>query len=206
VARGVYQAENVTFSTAGTWTARVTADVAGVGPTTLDASFVVSATPQLPAPGQPALHTRNLTMASKGVPRSAIDSRALGGRPIPDPELHRWTIAQALAEHRPILVLFATPVFCQSQFCGPSTDALESLSRRYANRAVFIHIEIYRAHTAQKTQLNAAAAQWLFRNGDLTEPWLYLIGSNGIIRDRWGPLFDVGEVASDLAKLPPMRS
>ena len=28
------------------------------------------------------------------------------------------------------------------------------------------------------------------RNGDLTEPWLFLIGSDGTILDRWCPLFD----------------
>jgi hypothetical protein len=42
-------------------------------------------------------------------------------------------------------------------------------------------------------------------NGDLTEPWLYLIGSNGTILDRWSSLFDPTEVARELDHLPPMR-
>jgi hypothetical protein len=39
------------------------------------------------------------------------------------------------------------------------------------------------------------------RDNDLTEPWLYLIGANGVIKDRWGPLFDLDEVAQELAAL-----
>jgi hypothetical protein len=143
-------------------------------------------------------------MDSKGVPPAAIDSRALDGAPIPDPELHRWTIAKALAEHRPIVVVFATPTFCVSQFCGPVTDGVQSLAGTYANRAVFIHIEIWR--NFQKSVVNKAAADWLYRNGDLVEPWLYVIGADGIIKDRWGPLFDMNAVAKELAQLPPMKS
>ena len=37
----------------------------------------------------------------------------------------------------------------------------------------------------------------------MTEPWLYLIGADGTIADRWGPLFDVDEVATALEALPP---
>ncbi len=202
-ARGVYQAENVIFDQPGFWQVTVTADVAGAGRQELTTTFPVAAKPTYPAPGEPALKTDNLTLATKDVPASAIDSRATDTEPVPDPELHRWTIARALAEHRPILVIFATPTYCQSQFCGPTTDGVAALAGRYGDRAVFIHVEIWRNY--QKSVINQGAADWLYHNGDLTEPWLYLIGSDGIIKDRWGPLFDPAEVANDLAALPPMK-
>jgi hypothetical protein len=202
-ARGVYQAENVMFDKPGFWQVTVTADVAGAGKQQLTTEFPVTAKPALPAPGEPALKTDNLTLSSKDVPASAIDSRASDSTPVPDPELHRWTIARAIAEHRPVLVIFATPTYCQSQFCGPTTDGVAALAGSYADRAVFIHVEIWRDY--QKSVINKGAADWLYRNGDLTEPWLYLIGSDGIIKDRWGPLFDPAEVANDLAALPPMK-
>ena len=202
-ARGVYQVEGVTFDHAGVWKVDVTADVAGVGSLALSADFAVATKPALPAPGQLALKTANLTLSSKGVPQSAIDSRALDGAPIPDPDLHRWTIADALAQHRPILVVFSTPTYCVSRFCGPSTDGVEQLATRYAKKAVFIHVEIWRDFN--KHQINKGAADWLYRNGNLTEPWLFLIGARGRILDRWSPLFDMGEVAADLAKLPDMK-
>jgi hypothetical protein len=196
--RGVYVLENVTFPSIGVWSAQLTFTVNGQ-PVDLTAAFGVSDAPALPAPGQEALRTRNLTMADAGVDPQAIDSRAQDGAKVPDPELHRDTIAGALAEGRPILALFATPVFCTSQFCGPSTDALEQLSKTGPKDAAYIHVEIY--ENGAKQRLNAAAADWLLRNGDLTEPWLFLIGPDGRIVDRWGPLFDPHEVLTELEKV-----
>jgi hypothetical protein len=203
--RGVYEAENVRFDRAGYWQVDVTAAVAGAGTRSATAAFPVTAHPSLPAPGAPALRTDNLTMRSKDAPKGAIDSRAVTDGTIPDPELHEWTIAEALREHRPIVVVFATPVYCVSQFCGPVTDAVDALWKRYEDRAVFIHVEIWRDYNAQPPVINKAAADWLLRDGDLTEPWLYLIGSNGTILDRWSSLFDPNEVARELDHLPPMR-
>jgi hypothetical protein len=202
-ARGVYEAENVTFDSAGIWSVSVTAKIQGSGTQTASAAFQVASKPTLPAPGQRALRTKNLTIHLKGVPLAAIDSRASVNGTIPDRNLHEWTIAKAIADHRPVLVVFATPVYCISRFCGPVTNVVEQLSRQYANRAVFIHVEIWR--NFNKHVINKAAASWLFRNGDLTEPWLYLIGANGVIVDRWSSLFDVHEVAQDLQRLPPMK-
>jgi hypothetical protein len=202
-ARGVYEAENVTFDAPGVWSVLVTADIAGAGTEMARKAFLVEEAPSLPAPGQPALRTENLTIHSKGVPPAAIDSGASSDGTIPDRNLHEWTIADAIAQHRPALVVFATPAYCISRFCGPVTDAVEELSKRYPDRAVFIHVEIWRNHN--KGVINKAAADWLYRNRDLTEPWLYLIGANGRILDRWSSLFDVEEVASELRQLPPMK-
>jgi hypothetical protein len=210
-ARGVYVAKDVTFDRPGLWTAAVSADVQNVGAlNTSVTTFVVSKDHILPGPGDAVtgkLDVQNRVIGDPGVPASAIDSRALDGAPIPDPLLHRWTIRDAIAQHRPILVVFATPTYCISQFCGPTTDAVSTLEQQYADRAVFIHVEIYYSYNTNKQQgvFNKAAAAWLYRNQDLTEPWLYLIGSDGVIQHRWGPLFDPNEVAKDLAALPKMH-
>ena len=74
----------------------------------------------------------------------AIDSRARGGEPIPDPELHTTSIADAIAAGHPALVVFSTPVYCVSRFCGPVTDLVAELAAEYGDRADFIHVEIYR--------------------------------------------------------------
>jgi hypothetical protein len=203
-ARGIYEADDVRFDRAGYWQVSVIADVGGATQRAT-AAFPVQQTPSLPAPGQEALKTDNLTIHSKDVPKSAIDSRAVTDGKIPDPELHRWTIAEALRQHRPIVVVFATPLYCQSQFCGPETDAVDALWRTFKDRAVFIHVEIWKDYNAQPQVLNKAAADWLYRNDDLTEPWVYLIGSNGTILDRWSSLFDPNELAHELRQLPKMR-
>lgn len=200
-ARGVYLAD-VIFDRAGTWQVDATVDIPDAGAQTLSASFIVSERHSLPAPGDRAQPTKNLTIGSTGVPAAAIDSRAFDGAPVPDPVLHDTTIAEALAQHRSILVLFSTPTHCVSLMCGPETDALEDLAGKYPERAAFIHVEIWR--NFDKSVVNKAAADWVCcdATGNLTEPWLFLIGPDGVIKDRWGPLFDPGEVAKELAQLP----
>jgi hypothetical protein len=205
-ARGVYQAEDMMFDRAGVWEAHVTADVDGLGVIRAAAGFVVLDDPQYPAPGEEALATRNLTIDSDDAPPGAIDSRAATGGRIPDPELHQTTIADALRRGVPALVIFSTPVYCPSRFCGPVTEVVEDLARRYEDRAEFIHVEIWRDHTEDNRVINKAAADWLFREGNLTEPWLYLIGADGIIVDRWATLWREDEVAAALDALPRIRT
>jgi hypothetical protein len=197
-ARGVYQAPDVEFDLAGIWQAEVIADVPGSGPVTLSATFSVRSRPRLPAPGDRALRTQNLTTRSTGVPPGAIDSRAAATGTIPDPELHRSTIADAIRDRKPALVLFATPVYCLSQFCGPDVNALATIAGDYGNRAAFIHVEIWKRYSQDSKIVNRAAADWLYRKGDLTEPWLFLIDRSGTIADRWGPVWDPATVRSAL--------
>ena len=209
-ANGVYEAEDVTFDEAGIWRATLSIEIESVA-RQLTTDFPVRQESGIPAPGMPALATENLTMDSSVQP-GAIDSMADGGGEIPDPELHRWTIADAIAEGRPALVLFGTPAYCTSRFCGPEVTELQRIGTEYPDRAVYIHIEIWKKYDPPETQIvNEGAAEWLLRElpdgtPEMTEPWLYLIGSDGIVLDRWGPLFDSAEVAAALEALPPMES
>jgi hypothetical protein len=198
--RGVYQAD-VTFDRAGLWQAEVSPDVEGHGPQQLATTFPVVEDPAYPAPGDRAPRTENLTLADEGeVPASAIDSLAIDGAPIPDPELHRTTVADAIAEGHPILLIVGTPQFCESRICGPETDAVADLANRYPDRAVYLHIELWRDFNANV--INEGAAEWVFRNEDATDPWLFLVGPDGEVMDRWMPLFDPDEVAAALEALP----
>ncbi|HSJ51674.1 MAG TPA: hypothetical protein VLA90_10385 [Actinomycetota bacterium] len=201
--RGVYQAEDVTFDRAGFWQLDVTADVEGLGVRRARTTLSVLEEPAYPAPGDEALPTKNLVIGSDA-PAAAIDSRAASGGEVPDPELHEWTIARALRQGRPALVLFATPAFCASRFCGPVTDVVKGLAVDYDDRAVFIHVEIWQDFEQQA--ITEAAAEWLFRDGNLTEPWTFLIGPDGRIVDRWATLFREEEVRAALEALPPMQA
>ncbi len=205
-ARGVYQAEDVTFDEEGFWQVDVSADVEGEGPMTATTVFPVNGEPLLPAPGMPALERENLTRDSEDAPLAAIDSRAVSEGEVPDEILHETTIAEALEAGRPALVVFSTPLFCQTQFCGPITDVVEGLAREHGDRAEFIHVEIWREYEETSQVINQAAADWLLRNNDLTEPWLYLIDGNGTIVDRWAVLFRPEEIAAALEALPRSRA
>jgi hypothetical protein len=192
-ARGVYQLSEVAFDEAGIWQADVSFELDGQ-PIELSTQFEVLDRPHLPAPGDEALRTRNLTIDS-GAPPGAVDSRAVAEGEIPDPELHTDTIAGAIRRGVPVLVLFATPVYCISQFCGPDADWLAELAAERPGDAAYIHVEIWEEFD---TRLNQAPIDWLYRDDDLTEPWLFLIDGDGVIVDRWAPLFDPAEVESAL--------
>lgn len=200
--RGVYKAEAVTFDRAGLWEVEVTAAIDGDERSGRGA-FQVLAEPLIPAAGDPAPRTENLTLASKDTPAEAVDSRAATGG-IPDAHLHRITIADAIRGGRPALVVFATPVYCVSKFCGPITDMIAELAREYRDRAAFIHVEIWRDF--QNQVVNEGAAEWLLREGDLTEPWVFLIGADGRIVARWDNVAAREEVEPLLRELPPSAS
>jgi len=206
-ANGVYEAEDVRFDTAGAWRATVSLEIDGIA-RELSTDFPVRQRSEIPAPGMPALATQTLTMDSNVRP-GAIDSMADSGGEVPDPELHQWTIADAIAQGRPALVLLGTPLYCTSRFCGPEVTELQRIAAEYPDRAVYIHVEIWKDFNAQPQAVNKGAAEWLLRElpdgtPEMTEPWLYLIGADGIVAERWGPLFDVSEVEAALEALPPM--
>jgi hypothetical protein len=203
-ARGAYIADDVRFDAVGVWQASATADIQGrTGALHIAATFPVAASPAFPAVGDRAIPVDNPTMKSH-VPAGQIDSRAVGGSPVPDPELHRWSVSDALAAHRPILLLFSTPAYCKSQICGPETEQMAELAKTYADRAVFIHVEVWR--NFDTAALSPAATAWLLHGGVLNEPWLYLIDADGTILDRWSPLlFDWTQVAAEVAALPKLK-
>jgi hypothetical protein len=198
--RGVYEVDEFRFDRPGLWEVEATAVFGGGDRRTGRGAFEVLPEPLVPIPGEVAPRTENLTTSSKGAPPGAIDSRAAAGGPIPDPELHRVTIAEAIEAGHPALVVFATPVYCVSKFCGPVTDMVAGLAAEYSDRADFIHVEIWRDF--QNQVVNAAAAEWLLRHGDLQEPWVFLIGADGRIAARWDNVADKEEIESLLDRLP----
>jgi hypothetical protein len=197
-ARGVYRAEAVRFARPGFYRVEVRADLGGGDVRTATTVFEVVSEPVYPAPGDRALRTENLTIDSDA-PREAVDSRAGIEGKVPDPELHRTTIGEAIRAGRPALVVFSTPVYCISQFCGPVTEMVAGLVNDYRGVAEFIHVEIWRSF--QDRKVNRAAADWLLREGDLTEPWVFLIGADGRILARWDNVVTREEVEPWLERL-----
>ncbi|MGH7424902.1 MAG: hypothetical protein ACREJP_01885, partial [Candidatus Methylomirabilales bacterium] len=195
--RGVYGTQ-ASFDRHGFWQVEVAADLKGDGPRTGTAAFRVLEKHRVAGPGDDAPRTENLTLDSKDAPRAAIESRANGE--LPDPELHRTTIAAAIQAGRPALVVFATPVYCVSRFCGPVTDMVAELAGEYGDRAEFIHVEIWRDF--DQGTVNRAAAEWLLREGDLQEPWVFLIGGDGKVAARWDNVATRGEIEPPLRRLP----
>ena len=199
--RGVYAVEPITFPTAGYWQVVARGELGDGRTFTAEAAFTVLDAPSVIGVGERAPLTDNPVIGDPGVSATAIDSRAAGGQQIPDPELHSTSIADAIRAGHPALVVFSTPVYCVSRFCGPVTDLVAELAAKYGDRADFIHIEIYQDFEAGK--VNQAALDWLMpANGDLREPWTFLIGADGRIAGSWDTVVTRGELEPLLQALP----
>lgn len=183
-ARGVYGVEPVRFDEPGLWQVEVVAELGGRRQTAT-AAFEVGDQARVPLPGEPAPRTENLLPGDPDAPPQAVDSRADDDGSVPDAALHTTTVAASIAAGRPVMVVVSTPVFCVSRFCGPITDTVHELAQRYGDRMDFIHLEVWRDF--ENTVMNKAAAAWIWPDGegDAAEPWVFLVGPDGIITDRW---------------------
>ena len=198
--RGVYAAD-VAFDRPGFWGVSAVVDLDGRQE--VRTAFKVLPKYAVPAPGDPAPASQNLTVTTPGASPEAIDSRASAQTPVPDAELHQTTVAQALAEKRPVVLVVSTPTYCVSQFCGPVTDVVQALAKDYSNRARFIHIEVWKDYKAQ--QLNDAAKEWIAKGEDINEPWVFLIGSDGKVAARFDNIVSREALEALLQKLPQMK-
>lgn len=76
-----------------------------------------------------------------------------------------------------------TPVYCVSRFCGPVTDVVTDLQDEYPDSASFVHIEVWRDF--QNQVVNKGASEWVLRDKNILEPWVFLIDKTGVIVARW---------------------
>jgi hypothetical protein len=160
------------FDVAGLWQAQVDVRLPDGTQATVPQQFGVRVATEVPMVGQPAPRSENPTAAQ--VPDlSYIDS----GQP-PD-DMHAISIADAIAQHRPALVVFATPAFCTSATCGPQIQAIQGLEPAYRDRLTFIHVEVYTdiKPDPNRRQLSPAMTEWHLQ----TEPWVFLVNRSGSI-------------------------
>jgi hypothetical protein len=170
----------VKFDHAGTWGLAVEAILKDGTKGVSNVSIRVTDKAQIPAPGDLAPKSDNLTR--KDVARiEEIDSGD------PPNDMHEVKIKDAIAAGRALVVVFSTPAYCTSLFCGPVNQEVEALYDIYKGQVDFVHIEIWRDRAKQV--LNPTAQEWLSRqDGSLIEPYVYVIDRTGVIYNRWeGP-------------------
>jgi len=171
----------VKFDHGGPWGVAVEATLKDGTKGVSSVGFLVEDKPGIPAPGQPAPKSDNLTKTDVAN-ISEIDSGT------PPNDMHDVKIKNAIAAGRPLVIVFSTPAFCTSRFCGPVNEEVEALQAKYRDRVDFVHIEIWR--NFDRKELNPTAREWLIRpDGGLSEPFVYIVGKNGVIYDRFeGPM------------------
>ena len=115
---------------------------------------------------------------------SQIDTR------VPPDDMHQDDLAEVLGKE-PVVLLFATPALCQSRICGPVVDVAQQVQRDFGDKAAFIHMEVYNDNDASKGLRPQMRAYRL-----PSEPWLYVIDRNGVVRTAIEGAFSVDELTA----------
>jgi hypothetical protein len=138
---------------------------------------VTTHSPELPVSFKPPAVAQRIA-SDAGTRLTDIDSG------VPPDDWHTTTIAQGLAEHRPMLLYFGEPGFCMSAVCGPVVSILKQLCTSYCDKLVFEHIEV-RTPPGAEGPFNPAYIAF----GLTSEPWIYFVNSAGVVADRFeGPV------------------
>jgi hypothetical protein len=189
---GLYVAQ-LSFSRAGDWgiellVSRATGVVEPVhlAVTVLDAAAT-------PAVGSPAPRSRNL------IANDVKNLRQIDTSTRPDPRLHQVRIADAIAQGKPQLIVFATPQFCTSRMCGPVVDIVRTLLPRYGKRVAFTHQEIWQDFADKK--VFPTVEEWRL----FTEPWIFVLDGQGIIRAKFEGLVTARELEAALQQALKVR-
>jgi len=116
----------------------------------------------------------------------------------PRPQMHEISVADALETHKPLVIAFATPAFCETRTCGPVMDTvMDPLYANYKDEAIFIHIEPYVLTELRDTNLRdlvPAMREWNLQG----EPWLFVIDREGRIAAKYEGIVSKAEAESAL--------
>ena len=146
--------------------------------------------PAAPRVGDKAYPSRTPTVETED------NVAALTTRDPPDYELLRHSVADSIAAKKPFVVTFATPKFCTSRTCGPVVDVVDAVRRRFALTDIrFIHVEVYEGNNPALGS-NRWFKEWRLSN----EPWTFLVGRDGRIKERFAGSFSVAELTAAVRK------
>lgn len=186
--RGLYIAE-LDFARAGDWGVELLVSQANGAFEPVRLAVTVEEAAATPAVGSAAPRSRNL------IARDVKDLRQIDTSPRPDPRLHQVRIADAIAQEKPQLIVFATPQFCTSRMCGPVVDIVRTLLLTYGKRVAFTHQEIWQDFADKK--VFPTVEEWRL----ITEPWIFVVDGQGIIRAKFEGLVTARELESVLQQI-----
>lgn len=172
---------DVEFPHAGQWGVAIEATLKDGTDGLSRVSFNVADRPSIVTPGQKAPLSDNLTAAE-------VDDITLIDSGEPPSDMHDVKIKDAIAAGRPLVIVFGTPAYCTSRFCGPVVEEMGLLRDEFNEEVDFVHIEIWSNFEAK--QLLETVEEWIVRaDGSLSEPFVYIVDNTGVVYDRWeGPV------------------
>ena len=186
--RGLYVAQ-LSFSRAGDWGVELLVNETNGTVESVRFAVAVQDTSPTPALGSAAPRSRNL------IARDVKNLRQIDTSPRPDPRLHQVRIADAIAQRKPQLIIFATPQFCTTRMCGPVVEIAKTLIPAYGQRVAFIHQEIWQDFASKKAF--PTVDEWRLS----TEPWIFIVDGQGIICGKFEGLVTVSELEGALRQM-----
>jgi hypothetical protein len=198
---GIY-VTHATFPVAGAWMASFTTAAPGSPEQTIPFSFDVKTDASVVWPGEKAPSVDTPTLADVGGDVAKISSDA-----DPDPRFYETSVADALAAHKPFVLVFATPKFCQTKTCGPTLDKVKDVAAKHTD-LTFINVEPYLLEDVEgqlQPKLDAGgdlqAAPATTAYGLLVEPFVFVVDKDGFVTDSFELVFTEDEIEAAIAKL-----
>lgn len=111
--------------------------------------------------------------------------------------LHDQTVADVVGTG-PMALLVATPAFCQTVICGPVLDVMLGIMDDYAGVS-FVHAEVFTNPEENSVPLAIEDfAPVVTELGLPYEPVFYVVGADGVVRDRLDYIFDASDMRASL--------
>jgi hypothetical protein len=199
---GLYRAAPVNFPCWGDWGLEAITTEPDGSQRTGRMLFNVRSATTTPAIGAeaPASQTPTATTADEIAAISTDTS--------PDPDFYTISIDEALADHRPFLVIFSTPAFCATRTCGPALDIVKHSAAEHTGDIAFIHVEPYelqlvdgRAQLVLDDNNRPVVVDAVLEWGLPTEPYIVVVDGAGRVSAKFEGVAAEDEIEAALAQV-----
>ena len=176
----------LSFPSSGRYGAEFVTAAAGGPSETIRMTFDVQPSSPVVKVGDHAPASKTPTLADVGgdVSRISTDDD-------PDPSFYETSVDQALADHEPFVLVFATPKFCKTAQCGPTLDRIkpfaDAVPDRHVHQRRAVQADVRRRRRSRPTstpngdlQTVPAADEWHL----LHEPVVYVVDRRASSRPR----------------------
>ncbi len=117
----------------------------------------------------------------------------------PDPGLYLVSLADAVADRKPFVVVFASPGFCTNAFCGPQAEVLSEVRSLFGEAANYIHVDLYENPEQVRLGEEPIETPILEEWGLHTDEWTFVVNADGVVTARFEAFAPLAEVEAALA-------
>lgn len=193
--QGVFTA-SLELDTAGFWQLQVSIASEDRGLVEAVGAFEVKERSDTPSIGERAPASITPTLAG------VEDLATITSSPVPDPDLYRLSVHQALEAGKPLVVVFATPAFCITATCGPQVEVVSQLKERFQDRANFIHVEVFEdPHVIEGGRPTGGFVPAVLEWNLPTEPWTFVLDRAGRVQAKFEAFTTLEELEDALQKV-----